>query len=294
MNKKVGISVLFCCLMGLLMVGTAAAAAPDACPTDNEWTGAVDSDWSNSSNWDCDAVPDESTNVVVPAGMPNMPAADQTVHVENLTVDAGATFHLDGQLLIVDSDLNNNGTLIDKKAISQDALPNGTCFFCTGNYAGLMLSRADSPSNPAAVQVEIKGNQGTCDNQNSTIGRCFDISPTQTSDVSIDAIFYFLPSELNSLTCSQLQMYHWDGSAWEAAGTHISNDCETTTDLEYNIRTDDITDFSPFAGSVGVPLSVSIVDIAGNSQLVPIMLIIGASILIFLTIGLAFSRRKEE
>ncbi len=294
MKTKAGFSIIFLFLLLLLMTGVAAAAVPVACPTDNEWTGAVDADWSNSDNWDCDAVPDETTNVVIPATAANFPVADQTIHVENLMIDAGASFNLAGQLLIVDSKLTNNGTLIDQRDISLDGLPNGRCFFCTGGYVGIMLSRKNSPSDPGDVRVEIIGNQGTCDNENSTIGRCFDIQPTQTSNVSIDAIFYFLPAELNGLTCTQLQMYHWDGSGWSSAGNHVSNDCETSTDPEYNIRTDGITDFSPFAGSVGTPLAISLTGVDGISSMTPLLFAGFALLLGLLTVGIYINRRTSR
>lgn len=57
------------------------------------WIGAVDNDWNNPNNWDCNAVPTSTTDVIIPAGVPNYPIlnAGVTYPAADFTVDAGAT-----------------------------------------------------------------------------------------------------------------------------------------------------------------------------------------------------------
>lgn len=254
----------------LLIIGGAAPllALDEECPNDNLWNGSISTAWDAADNWDCGVVPINS-NVTIPASAaPNFPILPNPglVFVENMTVEAGASIDINGASVIMNGTLINNGTMIDRQPIPPESKALVTCFFCFGNYQGLYLSRDDTVGeNPGIVEVQVSGNQGTCDSGNSTIGRCFEITPTNKENISLDAIFYFLPQELNGLTCDQLNAFHWDGEGWAAAGSHNSVDCESSTSPEYAIVTDNITDFSYFVGATGIPLAVSVVDFSPDN-----------------------------
>jgi len=55
------------------------------------WQGTAGSAWENPSNWSCGIVPDENSNIVIPAGVTNMPVLNSNVTVRSITVEAGAT-----------------------------------------------------------------------------------------------------------------------------------------------------------------------------------------------------------
>lgn len=53
------------------------------------WTGAVNSSWSNASNWSCGAVPDSNTDVIINSGTVVL---SSNVSIRSLTVDPSASF----------------------------------------------------------------------------------------------------------------------------------------------------------------------------------------------------------
>lgn len=55
------------------------------------WTGAIDTDWGNSNNWNIKEVPDGETEVLVPAGVLNYPVVNSNAECSSIRVDATAT-----------------------------------------------------------------------------------------------------------------------------------------------------------------------------------------------------------
>lgn len=56
------------------------------------WTGAVNTTWNNPLNWSCSLVPDENTEVIIPAGLSNYPVvASPGATCRKITVKQGAT-----------------------------------------------------------------------------------------------------------------------------------------------------------------------------------------------------------
>ena len=268
MRKGTGILVVTLMLLMALMVTAAGAAAqPAPCP-ENQWTGAVDTNWDNLGNWSCGEVPSgvdavAVIPVVVSGNYPVVPHP-YTVTLLSLEVMENASFDLNGQGFEVAS-LINDGTLMDSRnlAIQSEVVP-PTEFFRTNNYIGLILTRnvGGGLNNPGIVDVTIKGTQ-YCDSANSTIKRCFDINPAQTTNVSINAAFPFDTWELpGGMVCNQLQMYHWTGNDWLVAGSNAGNDCETIETPYFAISANNIDSFSPFVGAPGTPTAVSLVESA--------------------------------
>ncbi len=57
----------------------------------NTWVGNVDLEWETAGNWSCGTVPTETSDVVIPPGVPFMPRTNANVKVRSLTVRPGAT-----------------------------------------------------------------------------------------------------------------------------------------------------------------------------------------------------------
>ena len=297
MSKKITLLVLIVLVLMVLAIPASAqdSSAPP-CPV-NTWSGAADTNWSNGGNWSCGSAPLFQSVVIPASATPNFPIVPSatSVFLNDLDVQAGASFDLNGNFLLVTGVFTNSGTLIDRRTIS-DLVLFPTCFFCAGGYAGLLLHRDTAGvNNPGVVEVIIKGNQGSCDNDNSSIGRCFNITPANITNVSIDAIFPFDPAtELNGLTCEQLDVYHWNGSSWLAAGNHLVNDCETNTTPYYAIVTENITSFSPFAVGAGAPTAVSLVGVDTHAPMQPVILGAAAFGLLALIAGGILLNRKHN
>jgi hypothetical protein len=56
-----------------------------------EWTGAVNTDWTNAGNWKCGIVPTITSNVVINSGCPNYPVLTLNVEIRSMTVRPGAS-----------------------------------------------------------------------------------------------------------------------------------------------------------------------------------------------------------
>lgn len=103
----------------LLVSGTCSPAATSATATltvntTNEWTGNVNTLWSEVGNWGCGMLPNEHTDVVIPSPLPNMPDIDiATAICKSLNVSAGANVEFIGvgNALEVKEDIYANGVL---------------------------------------------------------------------------------------------------------------------------------------------------------------------------------------
>ena len=77
------------------------------------WTGAEDTLWANSNNWQPSRTPVDTDVVTIPANCPNYPViSGNDVTVNTLTNAAGATLTLSGVDLIVTNALTSAGTLV--------------------------------------------------------------------------------------------------------------------------------------------------------------------------------------
>jgi hypothetical protein len=56
------------------------------------WTGATSTDWTSPANWGaCAVVPDQYTDVIIPAGMPRYPQVTSHTTIRSLKADPGAS-----------------------------------------------------------------------------------------------------------------------------------------------------------------------------------------------------------
>ncbi|PQJ79235.1 T9SS type A sorting domain-containing protein [Polaribacter porphyrae] len=56
----------------------------------NTWSGAIDNDWNNDSNWS-EIVPDKFSNPIIPSGLTNYPTISTPVTVNSINIASGAT-----------------------------------------------------------------------------------------------------------------------------------------------------------------------------------------------------------
>jgi subtilisin-like proprotein convertase family protein len=56
-----------------------------------EWTGAINTDWTNPGNWTCNTVPTITSNVIINAGVPNYPVITLNVEIKSLTAKPGSS-----------------------------------------------------------------------------------------------------------------------------------------------------------------------------------------------------------
>ncbi|MEZ5197046.1 MAG: T9SS type A sorting domain-containing protein [Bacteroidales bacterium] len=81
-------------------------------PLGTLWTGAVDTDWSNTGNWSS-GLPAVGDDVILNAGLPNYPVIDGTYACNGLTINAGASFTVaTGGDFTVGADLTGYGAFV--------------------------------------------------------------------------------------------------------------------------------------------------------------------------------------
>lgn len=74
----------------------------------NVWTGAVNNDFSNASNWSLGVVPASTTNATINSGTTTLSA---TAAINNLSVASGALVSLNGQTLTINGAVSGAGTI---------------------------------------------------------------------------------------------------------------------------------------------------------------------------------------
>ena len=75
------------------------------------WTGATNTDWSTSTNWNPIEVPTSSTYVYIPTGLSNYPVLSTNVSITELTLASGSSIDLSSFDLTLTGDFSNNGTI---------------------------------------------------------------------------------------------------------------------------------------------------------------------------------------
>ncbi|RTQ46893.1 T9SS type A sorting domain-containing protein [Hymenobacter gummosus] len=79
----------------------------------NTWTGAVSSVYTNPANWSANALPSATDDVVIPAGVPNMPVLSTAAAANNVSIASGASLTVAaGGVYSLGGNLSNNGQLL--------------------------------------------------------------------------------------------------------------------------------------------------------------------------------------
>ena len=100
------------------------------------WAGAISGDWLNANNWVCTTIPTAVINVVVPAGVPNMPAINAAGAIcKDITISTGASLTTNGtNSLNVYGSWTNNGTFTPNNST---IVFNGVCAMGGSNVTTL-------------------------------------------------------------------------------------------------------------------------------------------------------------
>lgn len=128
--------------------GTVTSATASLTVTANgTWIGVTNSDWNTASNW-CGGVPTTSTDILIPAGAPNMPLlSNGNGSAANITINSGATLTVgaNGNLDIYGNIVNNGifnaaaGNL-GFRGNSLQSIPAFTCINAVMNGVGVQLT----------------------------------------------------------------------------------------------------------------------------------------------------------
>lgn len=88
--------------------------------TAGTWTGAISSEWKTPGNWVCNTAPTATTNVSIPGGLARYPfiAANDKTSVNNITVQAGASLTIKGELEIVGAITSTNAIIADSGIVT--------------------------------------------------------------------------------------------------------------------------------------------------------------------------------
>lgn len=129
---------------------TLTATFPGMCPTtgtwdvfnsgNNLWTGNLNTDWNNISNWTC-AIPDLTLDAIIPSGLNRYPTLNTGSQgmCKNIEIQSGASVTVLNNTLQIAGTILNNGTFdatqgtVEMKGTSAQILP-ANCF--SGNAVG--------------------------------------------------------------------------------------------------------------------------------------------------------------
>ncbi|CAM1333604.1 M43 family zinc metalloprotease [Tenacibaculum aestuariivivum] len=64
---------------------------PSPTPTNITWTGAIDNNWNNASNWSSNTVPTSTSDIIIPANLNQFPTINTPTTVNTVVIESGAT-----------------------------------------------------------------------------------------------------------------------------------------------------------------------------------------------------------
>jgi len=119
-----------------------------------QWTGNVSTDWATAGNWCNGAVPTATTNVVITAGVTNMPSVSSNVVCNNLIINTGATLTTTGSgILNIYGTLTNNGTMSNSGTTVFNGTTGQQTFSGVTTFYNLTLNNSNGLLLPAAIVV---------------------------------------------------------------------------------------------------------------------------------------------
>jgi hypothetical protein len=243
--------------------------------------------WSIAGNWTNDGtfVATEDT-VIFNGSSEQLIGGSSATAFHNLTVSSGASVVLPADITAVS--FNNHGRITQV----QPVVGSGDVTFAgIGDYGGVILNNGTG-NDLGLTSVAIRGEQ-PCETDDSTVQRCFDISPENETGRNATITFFWHESELNGYACATLNAYRWHGSGWDDAltldptyGDANGRDCSTPVQ---SLRVIGVTDFSLFALSGGVPTAVFLTTFTtSSSDFLPLILLL---LILLAVIGLLLRRR---
>jgi hypothetical protein len=227
-----------------------------SCTCNSQSTG----NWSNPATWSC-GNPASTALAVILNG--HVVTLDTGANVSDLNVNAGGALVSSGNGITATGILTNGGVLT--QTLPVNGISN-VGFFNTGGYGGVIINANNLDL--GSTTVAIKGNQ-SCDTNNTSVRRCFNITPTNTAGRNATITFFFSAGELGTQTCdANLTAWHWTGAAWAAAGTSTAPNCPGAPP---SIQVSGVSSFSPLALSGGDfgPTAVTLRSFLANSTSLP-------------------------
>jgi hypothetical protein len=184
----------------------------------------------------------------------------------NLTVNSGANVILPTNATA--TLLTNNGTITQTQTVIGSS---DVTFIGIGGYGGVILNA--SGSDLGSTDVVIKNNQA-CNVGDQLVHRCFNITPTTKTGRNATITFYFTDAELNGNACATMEVYHWNGAAWDTTPLtrdttygSPSLDGRDCTNTPRSIRVTGVATFSPFGlTSGGTPTAITLSRFDANSE----------------------------
>lgn len=100
------------------------------------WTGNINTNWNNPSNWIPGLLPSINEDIIIPGGRSNYPILDSSHEINSLTIESGASITQEAGLLVVNDDQTSvSGTFCQNGGIffAQDVIVNAGGLLSIGN-----------------------------------------------------------------------------------------------------------------------------------------------------------------
>ncbi len=251
---------------------------------------SVGGNWTNDGTFTLNT--NANTGVIFNGSSQQLVGGSSATEFRNLIINNGANVVLPTNTTVV-GNLTNNGRLQQTRDVNGSG---DVTFLDIGGYGGVTLNA--NSSDLGQTTVIIRGNQ-PCDNDNSSVRRCFDIDPANKTGRNATVSFVWDSTELGSQICSTMDAYHWNGASW---GTPLTLDTGYGTNGRIctdpglqSLRVTGVTTFSPFAMSSdgSGPTAVSLQSFTAHNQ-TPILLILAALLMLGLVGATAVFRHKTN
>jgi hypothetical protein len=180
--------------------------------------------------------------------------------------------------------LTNHGRVRQTKEVSGNS---DVPFVNTGGYGGVTINANNLDL--GTTTVTIRGNQ-ICDTENSSVHRCFEIEPANSSGRNATVTFYVSAAELVGHSCPNLRGWRWTGSEWDFAGANDFPDCDEPA--PYSVLVPGVSDFGFFALSdiEGGPTAVQLTTLQTTAATIPA--VVFAAVVLLLTGTAVVLRRR--
>lgn len=96
--------------LGAISFSNMNGVIPTGCLLGTKWTGTVGTDWFSTCNWYYGLLPNDTTNITIPAGLINYPIINGGIaHMANVTIQPNASLTVTNANLIIKGTIINNG-----------------------------------------------------------------------------------------------------------------------------------------------------------------------------------------
>lgn len=178
----------------------------------------------------------------------------------HVRIEAEGRLYLSGDIT-VSGDWINYGTVLTNghvisftgtgpQALQETRVVSGSApvrFLDDGGGGGVVVH--PNGQNLGQVTVAVDLNEECTTVGDDVFARCFDLETEHPPASGVTLTFFFYPDEIPAgQSCSGSEVYHWNGSAWEAMArdSGYGIDGRMCAAEPCSVRVEDVTDFSPF------------------------------------------------